>query len=206
MKKLICVTSLSAIFMTVEIMGGLMAHSIAILSDAAHLASDVLGLAVSVIALAIAQKHATARYSFGYHRVEVLGAIISILAIWGMVAGLLYEATMRFFHPPEIGGKVMFGTAILSLVFNLIQIKILHSGEGGHVHAGGQKCTHGHDHGHKHSHSHSHSHDHQDHLHSHSHGDHRGHSHDHEYEHEHHLYAHEHHTHGFDHHRHDHDQ
>ena len=67
----------------------------------------------------------------------MLGAIISILTIWVMAGILIYEATLRFWHPPEIGGKVMFGTAILSLVFNLIQIKILHSGEGGHVHAGG---------------------------------------------------------------------
>ena len=59
MKKLLCVTGLSLVFMSVEIYGGIMAHSIAIISDAAHLASDVLGLAISVIALAIAQKHAT---------------------------------------------------------------------------------------------------------------------------------------------------
>lgn len=137
MKKLLCVTILSAIFMSIEIIGGIMAHSIAIISDAAHLASDVLGLAISVIALAIAQKNATANYSYGFHRVEVLGALISILSIWVMAGCLIYEATMRFFEPPEIGGEIMFGTAILSLVFNLIQIKILHSGEGGHVHAGG---------------------------------------------------------------------
>ena len=108
MQKLIYVTCLSAIFMTIEIIGGYTAHSIAILSDAAHLGTDVLGLAISVIAMAIAQKQATERFSFGFHRAEVLGAIISILTIWVMVAGLVYEATMRFLNPPEIAGKVMF--------------------------------------------------------------------------------------------------
>ena len=120
MKKLIIVTVLSAVFMTIEIVGGVAAHSIAIISDAAHLCSDVLGLALSVFALAIAQRNANDQFSYGYHRVEVLGALISILSIWIMALLLIYEATMRFWDPPEIGGKIMFGTAILSLIFNII--------------------------------------------------------------------------------------
>ena len=93
MKKLITVTALSAVFMLVEITGGIMAQSIAIISDAAHLASDVLGLAMSVACLAIAQKNATKKFSYGYHRIEVLGAIVSILSIWIMAGFLCYEAT-----------------------------------------------------------------------------------------------------------------
>ena len=100
-----------------------------------------------------------------------------------MTAGLIYEATLRFYEPPEIVGGIMLGTAFLSLIFNLIQIKILHSGEGGHVHVGGQKCTHsshnhgdtGHDH-HHHGHNHSHDHDdhdHHKHEHNHKHHDHK---------------------------------
>ena len=93
MKKLIFVIILSIIFMTVEIIGGVIANSIAIISDAVHLGSDVIGLGISVVSIAIAQKHATQKYSYGYHRVEVLGATISILAIWFMVVVLLIEAT-----------------------------------------------------------------------------------------------------------------
>lgn len=120
MKKLITVTMVSALFMAVEIIGGIAANSIAIISDAAHLGSDVLGLAMSVAALAIAQRNATDNFSYGFHRVEVLGAIISILSIWFVAAGLIYEATLRFWNPPEIGGEIMFGTAVLSLIFNII--------------------------------------------------------------------------------------
>ena len=116
MKKLILVIALSLVFMTIEIIGGVIANSIAIISDAVHLGSDVIGLAISVVAIAIAQKHATQKFSYGFHRVEVLGAITSILAIWVMVVILVYEATLRFFNPPEIGGKVMLLTALISFV------------------------------------------------------------------------------------------
>ena len=113
-----------------------MSNSIAIMSDAAHLGSDVFGLGVSVIALNMAMKNSTQTYTFGYHRVEVLGALFSIFTIWVMAAGLVYEATMRFYDPPEIMGNIMFGVAVLSLVFNIIQIWILHTGEGAHMHGG----------------------------------------------------------------------
>ena len=131
MKKLMIVTLLSGVFMTVEIVGGIASNSIALISDAAHLASDTIGLGISVCALSIAQKAATENYSYGFHRVEVLGALISILSIWILTVLLVYEATLRFYNPPEIGSKIMFGTAVLSLFFNLIQIYILHTGEGG---------------------------------------------------------------------------
>ena len=117
------------------------------MSDAAHIASDVAGFGISICALKIAQWHANSRFTFGYHRVEVLGAFCSIFTIWAMTIWLLYEATVRFFNPPEVQGELMLLTACASLVFNLIQIKILHSGEGGyHCHSGGQKCP-GHEHG-----------------------------------------------------------
>ena len=138
MKKLIIVLATSLIFIAIEITGGFYADSIAIMSDAAHIASDVFGFGISIFALHIAHKRADEKYTFGYHRVEILGAFGSIFVIWIMTAFLIYEATCRFFEPPEIIGSVMLGVAILSFFFNLIQIKILHSGEGGHVHLGGQ--------------------------------------------------------------------
>ena len=136
MKSLVLVILLSVIFMVVEIVGGLIANSIAIIADAGHLATDALGVSISVFALSIAQKHATKKYSYGYHRAEVLGAIISIFTIWVMLVFLIIEATERIYEPPEIGGAIMLGTALLSVVFNLIMIKVLHSGDG-HSHGYG---------------------------------------------------------------------
>jgi len=99
MKKLALVLGTSCIFICVEIAGGYMAHSIAIMSDAAHIASDVIGFGISICSLKIAQRHANDKYTYGYHRVEIIGAFCSIFTIWILTIWLLYEATKRFFHP-----------------------------------------------------------------------------------------------------------
>lgn len=102
MKKLIIVLLTSLVFIVVEILGGYYADSIAIMSDAAHIASDVIGFGISICALHIAHRNANSTYTFGYHRVEILGAFCSIFTIWIMTAWLIYEATQRFFKEPEI--------------------------------------------------------------------------------------------------------
>jgi len=82
--------------------------------------------------------------------------MLSIFVIWFVTAILVYEATLRLYHPKEIKAQVMLGTAVLGLFFNLIQMKVLHSGEG-HYHLGGEGCA-GHDHDYDHSHEgHDHS-------------------------------------------------
>ena len=98
---------------------------------------------------------ATKSLSFGYHRAEVVGTLVSIIFIWGLTIWLLYEATLRILAPQEVLGGTMLIVAIMGLIFNLIQMKILHSGDG-HYHLGG---SHDHDHdGHDHDHGHSHGH------------------------------------------------
>lgn len=175
MKKLLCVTIMTLVFVAVEITGGIMANSIAILSDAAHLVSDVAGIGVSIIALQIAQRDSTSKYSYGYHRAEILGTIVSLLAIWIVTAYLVYEAVQRFINYKDKNvepiGQLMFIVAIISLVFNLIQIKILHGGDQP-LHAPGHSCGHDHGHGHgeetgdeeEHGHSHDHGHAHSEHA------------------------------------------
>lgn len=84
--------------------------------------------------------------SYGYHRIEVIGAMISVFIIWGLTAGLVYEAVHRIIEPHEVDGFWMLITAVIGLVINLSMLKVLHSTPGG-SHA---NC--GHDHGHGHSH------------------------------------------------------
>jgi solute carrier family 30 (zinc transporter), member 2 len=98
LRKLLFVTFLTFIFMAVEIVGGYLANSIAIMSDAAHLLSDVIGIGFSVIALFISTRNANKKYSWGYHRAEVFGALLSIFSIWFMTAGLLFEASRRLIY------------------------------------------------------------------------------------------------------------
>jgi hypothetical protein len=78
--------------------------------------------------------------------------MFSIATMWVMTVWLLVEATNRFFEPPKVHGWIMLLVACIGLVFNLIQIKILHTGDG-HYHLGGDH--HGHDHGCDHQHDHN---------------------------------------------------
>jgi solute carrier family 30 (zinc transporter), member 2 len=119
-RKLIIVLLTSLLFIGVEIVGGWYANSIAIMSDAAHIASDVIGFGISICALKMAHRKANSKYTFGYHRVEIIGAFCSIFTVWIMTIGLLYEATQRFWSHEEIGGTIMFSVAIASFFFNLI--------------------------------------------------------------------------------------
>lgn len=167
MNKLILASSVSFFFIVVQVIGGYLAQSIAIFTDSAHLASDMIGFAISIISLKIAQRPATKSLSFGYHRSEIIGTLVSVIFIWGLTIWLLYEATLRIINPQPVIGDIMFVVAVLGLCFNLIQMKILHSGDG-HYHLGGDfEHSHAHSHGPGHSHTHSHSHSHK-HNHSHS--------------------------------------
>ena len=162
-------------FMIVEIIGGLLSHSLAILTDAAHMLSDVAAFIISLFSIWIGQRKNDMTQTYGYHRAEVLGAVGSILIIWIMIVWLLWEAFQRFIDHEsyEIDAFVMLVTSVIALVCNLVSLAAL-----GHLPCckignadfmddfesvykphGGHSCG-GHDHGHGHGHSHSHKHDH----------------------------------------------
>ena len=90
------------------------------MADSAHLATDLLGFAISVISLIVAQRPATDKLSYGYHRAEILGTLASMLILWLITIFLVYAATLRFIDPAEVNGSIMFITAVLGLFFNLI--------------------------------------------------------------------------------------
>lgn len=91
--------------MLVEVAGGIYAHSLAIVTDAAHLLSDVSGFAVSAFAAFYAAKRSHQHFSYGYHRIEVLGALASILSVWLVTGILLWEAVQRIINPEPVNGK-----------------------------------------------------------------------------------------------------
>ena len=198
LSKLYIVSVVCFIFMIIEFIGGYFAGSIAIMSDAAHLLSDFLGFIISIVSIHISRRTASTEMSFGYHRAEVIGALVSVNLIWGLTIWLFYEATFRIFNPQPINGEIMLITGILGLIFNVIMGLILmrygidhslHShGSGedddhhGHSHSAIKKKNTSasimtesnkkfHDHGHSHEDSHDHGHSHEDsHDHGHSHG------------------------------------
>lgn len=124
--QLYMASGVSLFFIIAQLVGGYMAGSIAILTDSAHLASDLIGFALSLIALNIAQKKSDHKHSYGYHRAEIIGSIVSLSSIWVMTIFLCGMAFERFFLPPQVNSDLMLPISVLGLIFNLIQMKILH--------------------------------------------------------------------------------
>ena len=156
-RKLIWVCVICTIFMIIEIIGGYLANSIAIMSDAAHLLSDLLGFLISIISIYISRKVAKHNMSYGYHRAEIIGALVSIVLIWALTLWLLYEATLRIIIPPKVDGFIMIIISIIGFSFNVIMGIVLVKSGVAHSH-GLHKCDHDHEHGHGHEHEHEHEH------------------------------------------------
>ena len=113
--------------MIVEIIGGFFSNSLAILTDAAHMLSDVAGFVISMVSIWIGQKSPKENMTWGYHRAEVIGALGSIIVIWVMVVWLCMEATERMINHADLSieAPLMLITAFISLacnIFNLIAL------------------------------------------------------------------------------------
>ena len=122
MKKLLLVAIISFLFMAGEIVGGYLSGSLAIITDAAHQLSDVAGFMMSYFAIYMSSRPSNYQMSYGYHRSEVLGALASIILIWGIIVFLLIEGVHRIIEPEEIDGKIMLITSVAGLLCNLISI------------------------------------------------------------------------------------
>ncbi|CBY35690.1 unnamed protein product [Oikopleura dioica] len=137
------------IFLAAEVIGGLMSHSIAILSDASHVFADMSSFILSLIAIHFSSKNPTRNYNFGYSRLEVIIAVVNVIFIWALTAALVVEAIARVRQPDEfeLNGKIMLFVSSLAVLFNLTLGLMLH-GEHGHSHGG---HTHSHGGGHSHA-------------------------------------------------------
>ena len=125
MFKLKIISIVCCSFMIIEFICGYLAGSLAIMSDATHLLSDLAGFLISLFSLIVAMKPADRNFTFGYHRFEVLGALASILIIWGLTIGLLFAAVWRIKHPNPIVGFLMVCIAAGGLLFNIIMNRVL---------------------------------------------------------------------------------
>ncbi len=114
-----------AAFFVVELVGGILSNSLALLADAGHMLSDVAALGLSLLALRWVTRLPTAQKTFGYHRMEILVALINGLVLWGMAGYIFYEAISRIFQPPEISSTPLLVIASLGLLINLLGMYIL---------------------------------------------------------------------------------
>lgn len=126
-KKLIFALLLTSTFLLIEVTAGLITQSLALLSDAAHMLTDTMALAIALIALKIAQRPADNKRTFGYQRFEILAALLNALMLFVVAIYILYEAYQRFYDPPEIQSVGMLIVACAGLVINIISLKILFS-------------------------------------------------------------------------------
>jgi cobalt-zinc-cadmium efflux system protein len=106
-------------FLVAEVIGGIAFNSLALLADAAHMASDVAGLAIALVAQALMDRPATARHSFGLKRAEVLGAQVNGLLLVGVSIWIVVEAVGRLDQPAEVEGGGVVVVATLGLLVNL---------------------------------------------------------------------------------------
>ncbi len=115
-----------AVFFLVELVGGILTNSLALLADAGHMLSDVGALGLSLLALFFTLKPPTPQKTYGYHRLEILAALINGLVLWVMAAYIFYEGYQRFFQPPEINSLPLLIIAGLGLLVNLFGVVILY--------------------------------------------------------------------------------
>ena len=109
----------NALFMVVEVAGGIAFHSLALLADAAHMLSDVVGLSIALVAQRLMVRPATARHSFGLQRAEVLGAQANALALLAVAGWIVVEAMRRIGEPADVAGLGLIVVATLGLAVNI---------------------------------------------------------------------------------------
>ena len=144
------VAGLSVVFIAGEAAGGFIANSLAIITDAGHLLSDLLSFIISIVAIRTARHPASRRLSFGYYRAEIIGATISIVILWVLTTILVLLAVERIVAGNlEVDPDVMLITAGAGVVFNLVMGGVLMFGSGGHGHSH-SGLSHAHSHGHSH--------------------------------------------------------
>ena len=111
---------LTAIVLVVEVVGGLWAQSLALLSDAGHVVTDLVVLALSTFALRQVQRPASPRRSFGYQRVGILVALLNAVLLGAVVLAIIVEALHRLQHPSAVRGGLMAAAAVLGLGISLL--------------------------------------------------------------------------------------
>jgi cobalt-zinc-cadmium efflux system protein len=121
-KRLKLAVVLTSCILSVEVVGGILASSLALLSDAAHMLTDVLSLSLSWFALKIARLPSNGEKTYGCHGMEILASMVNDFTLIFMACGILYEAFQRYQSPPAVNSEMVMGVAAIGLIANLIVI------------------------------------------------------------------------------------
>ena len=129
-KRLWIVLGLTAVFMVVEVIGGVLSNSLALLADSGHMFADVGALALSLIAMRLALRPPSTERTFGYVRMEILAALVNGATLLVISGWIVWEAWGRLGVPQEVDGPLMMGVAGVGFVVNLVGARLLHTHAG----------------------------------------------------------------------------
>lgn len=127
-RRLWIALSLTGVFLVVEVVASVLTGSLALLSDAGHMATDVAALAIALLAIKLGKRPADSKRSFGYRRLEILAAAINAAGLFLVAGYVLVEAIRRFGNPQLIDSTGMLVVAALGLIVNAIAMRLLSSG------------------------------------------------------------------------------
>ena len=126
--RLTTVLALTLVFLVVEVVAGIVTGSLALLADAGHMLTDVAGLVLALLAMKLAERKASPRRTFGYHRAEVLAALTNGLLLLGVAGYILVEAWDRFRDPQPVPSGTVLLVAGVGLLVNVVGALLLRSG------------------------------------------------------------------------------
>jgi cobalt-zinc-cadmium efflux system protein len=129
MRRVIIALILTGVFMIVEVVGGILSGSLALLADAGHMLTDTMALALAAVAFHVSKRPADSRRTFGYQRFQILAAFVNGLTLLVIVGWILIEAVRRFISPHDVLGQTMLIVAGAGLVVNIIAFTVLHGGD-----------------------------------------------------------------------------
>jgi len=123
--RLLAVFGITLAIFVVEVIGGVASNSLALVADAGHVLTDVVGMGLALIAIWIAQRPASDARTFGYYRAEILAAVVNAIVLFGVAAFVLYEAFQRLSAPPEVQTQLMLVIAVIGGIANAVSLVLL---------------------------------------------------------------------------------
>lgn len=127
-RPLVYALALTATYMVVEAVAGVLTGSLALLSDAGHMLTDVAGLWMALAAIQFSQSRRKASQTYGLYRLEVLASVANAMLLFGVAGYVLYEAVRRFSEPPEVPGLALLLVAAAGLGVNVVVFRLLQAG------------------------------------------------------------------------------
>ncbi len=128
-RRVLIALVLTGTFMIVEVIGGILSGSLALLADAGHMLTDTMALALAALAFRVSSRPADSKRSYGYQRFQILAAFVNGLTLLGIVGWILFEAVRRLMSPPEVMGPMMLVVASVGLLVNVFAFIVLHGGD-----------------------------------------------------------------------------